>query len=119
MKVRFLLDENLPPRLKVAVLRLNPTIDILRVGEPDAPTFGTLDPDVLTYLERTKRLLVTDNRTSMPAHIEAHWANGGHIWGLFWIRPKTPMGQLAQELLLVWETTEAQEWFDRLEWIPF
>ncbi len=46
MKVRFLLDENLSPRLKVAVLRLNPTIDILRVGESNAPTLGTLDPDV-------------------------------------------------------------------------
>ncbi|BAY61761.1 hypothetical protein NIES22_18280 [Calothrix brevissima NIES-22] len=32
MKVRFLLDENLSPRLKVAVLRLNPAIDIVRVG---------------------------------------------------------------------------------------
>lgn len=114
-----MLDENLPPRLKVALLRLNPAIDILRVGELDAPTFGTLDPEVLTYLEQSRRLLVTDNRTSMPAHIEEHWANGGHIWGLFWIRPKTPIGQLTQELLLVWETTEAQEWFDRLEWIPF
>jgi hypothetical protein len=37
MKVHFLLDENLSLKLKVAVLRLNPTIDILRVGDPDAP----------------------------------------------------------------------------------
>ena len=51
MKVRFLLDENLSPRLKVAVLRLNPAIDILRVGESNAPTLGTLDPDVLRYLQ--------------------------------------------------------------------
>ncbi|MGI2907576.1 hypothetical protein [Tolypothrix sp. VBCCA 56010] len=42
MKVRFLLDENLSPRLKVAVLRLNPNIDILRVGETNAPQLGTL-----------------------------------------------------------------------------
>ncbi|NJM73738.1 MAG: DUF5615 family PIN-like protein [Scytonema sp. RU_4_4] len=119
MKVRFLLDENLPPRLKVAVLRLNPGIDILRVGEPDAPQLGTPDPDVLLYLERSQRLLVTDNRASMPAHMEAHWAAGGKIWGLFWVRPRIPLGQLAQELLLVWETTEAEEWIDRLEWIPF
>ncbi|MEH1817009.1 MAG: DUF5615 family PIN-like protein [Nostoc sp.] len=119
MKVRFLLDENLSPRLKVAVLRLNPAIDILRVGESNAPTLGTLDPDVLLYLQLSQRLLVTDNRASMPAHLEAHWAEGGHIWGLFWLRPRIPVGQLAQELLLVWETTEAQEWIDQLEWIPF
>jgi hypothetical protein len=86
VKVRFLLDENLSPRLKVAVLRLNPAIDILRVGEPNAPPLGTLDPDVLRYLELSQRLLVTDNRTSMPEHLEAHWAEGGHIWGLFWVR---------------------------------
>ena len=30
MKVRFLLDENLPPRLKTALLRLNPTVDVVR-----------------------------------------------------------------------------------------
>jgi len=51
VKVRFLLDENLSPRLKVAVLRFNPAIDILRVGELDAPPLGTLDPDILRYLE--------------------------------------------------------------------
>lgn len=30
MKVRFLLDENLPPKLKLAVQRYNPDIDIIR-----------------------------------------------------------------------------------------
>jgi hypothetical protein len=34
MKVRFLLDENEPPRLKAALLRFNPTMDVLRIGEP-------------------------------------------------------------------------------------
>ena len=33
MKIKFLLDENLSPRLKVAVLRLNPEIDILRQSD--------------------------------------------------------------------------------------
>jgi hypothetical protein len=119
MKVRFLLDENLPPRLKMALLRLNPAIDILCVGEPDAPPYGTLDPEVLRYVEGYQRLLVTDNRRSMPEHLEEHWAEGRHIWGLFWVRPKVPIGQLAQHLFLVWETTEAEEWIDSLDWIPF
>ena len=63
MKVRFLLDENLPPRLKVAILRFNPAIDVLRVGAPDTPPLGTLDPELLRYLELSQRLLVTNNRT--------------------------------------------------------
>ncbi|MBD2409406.1 hypothetical protein FACHB389_13070 [Nostoc calcicola FACHB-389] len=63
MKVRFLLDENLSPKLKTAVLRFNPAIDILRVGDAEAPPLGTLDPEILRYLELSQRILVTDNRS--------------------------------------------------------
>jgi len=119
MKVRFLLDENEPPRLKAAPLRFNPSIDVLRVGDPGAPPLGTPDPDVLRHLELSQRMLITSNRTSMPAHIEEHRAAGGHLWGLLWVRPRTPVGRLAQDLYLVWVASEAEEWVDHLGWIPF
>ncbi len=118
MKVRFLLDENLSPRLKLAVFRLNPELDILRVGDSGAPALGTLDPKILIYLERSQRILLTDNRKSMPEHLKAHWANGGFIWGLFWLRPKATIRELAADLIFIWETTEAAEWKDQLVWIP-
>ena len=118
MKPRFLLDENLPPRLKLAVLRLNSQIDILRVGDANAPALGTLDPDILVYLQQSKQILLTDNRKSMPEHLKAHWANNDFIWGLFWLRPKATIRELADDLVLIWETTEADEWKDRLIWIP-
>lgn len=51
MKIRFLLDENLPPKLKNAVWKLQPEIDILRVGDAGALAFGTLDPEILIYAE--------------------------------------------------------------------
>ncbi|MBD2728416.1 DUF5615 family PIN-like protein [Nostoc sp. FACHB-892] len=76
MKVRFLLDENLSPKLKTSVLRLNPAIDILRVGDAEAPPLGTLDPDILRYLELSQRILVTDNHKSMPEHLQEHWGDG-------------------------------------------
>ncbi len=119
MNVRFLLDENLPPRLKVAILRFNPAIDVLRVGDPDTLPLGTLDPELLRYLEQSQRLLVTNNRTSMPQHLEAHWAASGHIWGLFWLRPSATISRCAEELYTIWATSEAQEWVDVVDWIPF
>ena len=85
MKVRFLIDENLSPQLKIAVLRLNPNIDILRIGDGNAPPLGTLDPDVLRYLNLSQRVLIMDNRNSMPGHLKVYWAEGGHIGGLFWV----------------------------------
>ncbi|MGB5968637.1 MAG: DUF5615 family PIN-like protein [Spirulinaceae cyanobacterium] len=119
MKVCFLVDENLSPRLKTSVLNLNPTIDIIRVGEINAPALATLDPDILSYLELSKRLLVTDNRKSMPGHLEQYWAEGGTIWGLFWVRPGASLGEIAEAIYVVWEVSEAEEWLDRLDWIPF
>ena len=118
MKVSFLLDENLSPRLKLAVLRLNPKIDVLRVGDEGTPNFGTLDPEILIYLQKSKRILLTDNRKSMPEHLEAHWADNGFIWGLFWLRPKATIRELAEDIVLIWETTDAEEWKDKLIWIP-
>ncbi|MCC3507306.1 MAG: DUF5615 family PIN-like protein [Microcoleus sp. PH2017_19_SFW_U_A] len=102
MKIRFLLDENLPPKLKSAVLHLQPEIDILRVGDANAPTLGTLDPEIISYLESSQRLLVTDNRKSIPGHLTEYWATGGQ----------------AEEIVMVWETSEAEEWIDKLDWIP-
>lgn len=119
MKIRFLLDENLSKQIKFAVLRINPSISILCVGDQEAPSFGTLDPGLLIYTEESQRLLVTDNRKSMPEHLETHWSTGRKIWGLFWVRPKTSIGQLAENIYLVWEASEAEEWINVINWIPF
>jgi len=62
VKLRYLLDENLSPRLKLAVARRYPLIDVLRVGDDGAPPLGAPDPDILQYLGVTQRALVTDNR---------------------------------------------------------
>ena len=71
MKIHFLLDENLSKQIKGTVLRLNEAIDILCVGDADAPPLGTLDPDILSYLELSQRMLITDNRKSMPFHLKS------------------------------------------------
>ena len=88
-------------------------------SDANVPPFGTPDADLLHYLELSQRLLVTDNRESMPEHLREHWAEGGHIWGLFWVHPHLSTGRLAQELVMVWETSEAEEWMEITDWIPF
>ena len=119
MKIRFLLDENLSKQIKFAVLRKNSLINILCVGAQNAPSFGTLDPEILLYVEQSQRLLITDNRKSMPRHLEDHWSTKRIIWGLLWVRPKTSIGELAETIYLLWEASEAQEWINVVDWIPF
>ncbi len=119
MKVHFLLDENLSPRLKVALRRLDARIDVLRVGDDGAPPLQTSDPDILHFLARSHRLLVTDNRSTIPEHLITHYAREGEShWGILWVRPGTSLGEIAANLHLIWLASEAEEWLDRTDWIP-
>ncbi len=119
MSVRFLLDENISPRVRVAIQRHYPHIDVLRVGDEGTPPLESLDPEILQYLEQSQRLLVTKNRASMPGHVSDHLASGGRHWGVFRVRPNTSMRQLVQTLALVSGASEAEEWINEMRWVPF
>lgn len=91
MRVRFLVDENLPSHLFRALLRREPAVSLLRVGDPGAPPLGTKDPELLDYLDRSGRLLITLDRRSMARHLAVHFRRGGHTWGILWVDPRTPV----------------------------
>jgi Domain of unknown function (DUF5615) len=118
MKIRFLLDENLNPRIKLALWHHDSTIDVLRVGDLDTPSLGTLDPDILRYLHKSQRLLVTDNRRTMPPHAAEYFASGGNHWGVFLVDAHTPIGRIAEAMYLLWFASEAEEWVDQEQWLP-
>jgi len=119
MKVRLLLDENQSPRLKTAIIRLIPSADVLRVGDSTAPALSTPDMDLLRYLELTRRALITADRTTIPTHLEAHRTAGGLHWGIFWVLPRMPIGRLTESLQIIWEASEADDWINQENWIPF
>ena len=119
MNICFLLDENISPRVRVAIQRHYPHVDVLRVGDEGTPPLEMLDPEILQYLERSQRILVTKNRASMPGHVADHLANGGRHWGVLRVRPDTTIRQLIQTLALIHEASEAEEWINEMQWIPF
>ena len=120
MKVRFLLDENLSPRLITALHRLDPAIDILRVGDEGTPPLGTDDPTILHYLAASRRMLVTANRSTIPAHLVEHYASGGPPhWGVLWLRSGANVNIIVRDLHLIWTASAAEEWRDRTDWVPF
>jgi len=120
MRVCYLLDENLSPRLKSALHRLDDDIEVLRIGDSGAPALGTSDPDILLFLSASQRLLVTDNRSTIPDHLQEFHIDGKRShWGVLWVRPDATIGDLAVDLHLIWRASEAEEWVDRSDWIPF
>jgi uncharacterized protein (DUF433 family) len=50
--LRFLLDEHMPRPIQGQLLRLSADMDVLLIGQPNAPIKGTPDPDLLRWIER-------------------------------------------------------------------
>ena len=118
MKIRFLLDEHISPSVRTGLLHRQPEIDVLCVGDENAPPLGASDKDILHFLETEQRALVTMNRRSMWKHITEHWKAGRHLWGVFWVSRDMSYGELIGQLLLLWEASEAEEWYDQLLDLP-
>ena len=119
MKVRFLLDEHISLAIQSGLKQRQPQMDVLCLGDPDAPPLGTPDPDILHYLEIAQHALVTMSRRSMWQHITQHWQAGRDLWGVFWVPRDIRYGALIRQLLLIWETSQAEEWLDQLHDLPF
>jgi hypothetical protein len=117
-QLRFLFDECTTPALIDGLRLQEPGIDILRIGDPGAPPSGTLDPDLLLTAEASGRVLVTNDRKTMPAHLTDHFVAGHHTAGVMLLRQGFPLGHYIQEILMRYRTMTADEWIDRTEYIP-
>jgi hypothetical protein len=117
-RIQYLLDEHIDKRLRKILLRLSPALMVRCVGDPDAPTLSTADPGILGWCERHSFLLVTNNRRSMPRHLAAHLAVDRHMPGIFVLNVHDSLNATASELTLVWETCTADEFLDRIWFLP-
>ncbi len=118
-QVRYLIDESLRLSTVAALRRIEPTIDVHRVGQSGMPVFGTLDPAILAYCEQSDRLLVTLDRASMPVHISEHLATGGHTAGVLLVTGGCTFRQLLDDLVLIWSCTTGEDWSDVIHYLPF
>jgi hypothetical protein len=117
-RLRFLLDEHVSHTIQSQLLRLDPRIDVLVVGQPLAPPRGTSDPDLLMWIEKAGYLLVTGNRRTIPKHVQGHYAAGRRIPGIILLRRGVTVGEIIEQLYLLWVASEAEEYMDRLLYLP-
>lgn len=66
-EISFLFDENVPPMFYIQLINLEPAITTFSIGDGIAPPTGTLDPEILIWIEEKGCLLVTNNRASMAS----------------------------------------------------
>ena len=96
-----LIDENISPQYRTQLLRHEPSLTVLAIGDEGAPERGTKDPEILVWCEKNQFSLVTNNRESMPQHLKDHRAAGNHVPGIFTINRKVEPKRIVEELMII------------------
>ncbi|HVC35439.1 MAG TPA: hypothetical protein VNL16_18160 [Chloroflexota bacterium] len=110
----FLLDEHIPAAVGRAFAKRDPAIQVFAVGRPPAPAFGAADPELLRWIEDHNCLLVTNNRASMPTHLRDHLGEDRHVPGILVTSKGLSLGELGEQLLLVWGAGLPGEFHDQI-----
>lgn len=115
MTVRFQADVNLNQVILLAVQRREPTLDFQTAVA--AGLAGLNDPEVLAIAAGDGRVLVTHDRKTMPRHF-FDFITSETSAGLLIIPQSLPVASAAEDLLLIWHTTEAEEWINQIRFLP-
>jgi len=115
MRVRFQADADLNQIILLAVIRREPAIDFQTAGA--AGLAHRVDSEVLAMAAREGRVLVTHDHRTMPrcfAEFVATQASPGLL-----VAPQhLSVSVVVEELLLIWNATEAEEWTNRICYLP-
>jgi hypothetical protein len=116
VKVRFQADADLNEDIVTGVLRRESHVDFQTGTVAGLRLLSDLQ--VLTLAAREGRVLVSHDRRTMPRAF-ATFVIGSTSPGLLIVSQKADLLTAIDELLLVWQASEAEEWINQLGTIPF
>jgi hypothetical protein len=118
-QVAFFCDEDVPAPLIACLAKFEPAMTVVAVGQPGMPPKGTLDPELLRFAESMGYTLLSRDKKTMRGHVAAHLAAGHHTWGVFLLKEDRPLMAYVNDLLLIWSLSQAEDWVDQIEYLPW
>jgi len=122
MPLAYLFDEHLRGPLWRAVESHNgkgtDIVDVIRVGDVTELPLGISDNEILQWTERERRILVSFDRSTLPAQLEDHLKSGRGSPGIFLIRRMSTISEVVLFLVLAAHASELEEWANRVEYVP-
>ncbi len=115
MKVRFQADVDLNQIIISAIVRREPTIDFQTALVAGLNSLH--DREVLARTSHEKRVLVTHDHRTMPQHFGEFLATDVSS-GVVIIPQHLSVVAAVEDLLIIWSTTELEEWINRICYFP-
>jgi hypothetical protein len=123
MPLAYLLDEHLRQGPVWTAIQSHNSrgfyrIDVTQVGDPGDLPLGSADQDILRWAEREQRILVSDDRSTLPEHLAQHLASGRRSPGIFTITQHVRPLRVVAFLEAAAYASDAYEWRDAIWYIP-
>jgi hypothetical protein len=115
MRPRFQADADFNHKIVVGLRRREPAIDILSAHE--GGVVGVPDPEVLTIAAELGRILVSHDRKTMPSYF-TQLRKTLPSPGLIIVAQNLDIGIAIEDLVLIWAATDAEEWAERIGFVP-
>jgi hypothetical protein len=113
--VRFQADADLNQIIVAAVVRKDPAVDFRTATV--AALEGMSDLQVLALAAAEGRVLVTHDAKTMPRHF-AEFVRSHDSAGVVVVPQHLPVSMVVEELLLIAAATSAEDWTNRICYLP-
>lgn len=114
--LRLLSDENFNGDIVRGLFLRQPDLDLLRVQ--DVGLRKVDDPAILDWAASNGCILLTHDRATMPDFAYERLSQGQQMSGLFVINDRMPVRQVIDELLLLLDCSEQDEWEGIVLYLP-
>ena len=114
--LRLLADENLDNNILRGLELRSPSLDIVRVQEVDLREAS--DVEILEWAAAHGRILVSQDRKTLPRCTFERVERGLRVPGVFLLRRSAAIGAVIDDLLILAECSEEREWEGRVIYLP-
>ncbi len=113
---RFLADHDLKDAIIRGVRRRQPAVEFARLRELEMESAS--DAEILDYAAQKNWLVVSHDANTMTAEAFDRVAAGETMSGLLLVHQRDPIGPVIESLLLIWNSSEAEEWAGQVCFLP-
>jgi hypothetical protein len=114
--LRLLTDEDFDRHIVRAALHRLPALDLVRAQE--AGLMATPDPLVLEWASRERRILLTHDVNTMLGHAFERVRRGELMPGVLVVHQRAPYASVVEDLLILSQCSEPEEWVNRVSYLP-
>ncbi|MBE9207215.1 DUF5615 family PIN-like protein [Nostoc sp. LEGE 06077] len=112
----LLSDENFNGDIIRGLFLRQPNLDLIRVQDVGLRELD--DPAILAWAAINKRILLTHDRATMPDFAYNRLVAGEAMVGMFVVNDRMPIRQAIDELLLLIDCSQQEEWKGIVMYLP-